>query len=103
MAQKLFCMTCHQPIPEGTEYPEYIGQYHLSPNLMNVDEAADEVSFLFDYLRAIGEVIPAGCEVSEETLRDLAHLVRDLAREAERRVEWLHDAGKALTSDREEG
>src|SRR5215831_1706866 len=92
---KLLCITCGQPIPECEDYPGHIGQYKLRPDLTNVDEAADELTFIFDYLRAIGEVIPAAGEVSKETLHDLAHLVRDLAKEAERRTEWLYEAGKA--------
>ena len=67
-----------------------------------MDEAADEVSRILDYLKAICEVIPAAREVSEETLHDLVHLARDLTEETKRRMQWLHDAGKATTASGEE-
>jgi len=47
----LLCLTCHQPIPEGKEYPRFFGQHNLSPDLTTPDHAYEELTVVLGYLR----------------------------------------------------
>src|SRR3954451_15182914 len=102
MATPLLCLTCHQPIPEGEEYPSFFGQHRTSPDLTDQEHVKDELGVVFDYLAAVCEIIPEAVEVDGKVVRDLARLARDLAEEAQRRTEWLYKAGKAACHEREE-
>src|SRR3954466_2168116 len=101
MATPLLCLTCHQPIPEGEDYPGFFGQHHTSPDLTDQEHVKDELGVVFDYLAAVCEVIPEAVKVDDKGVRDLAHLARDLAEEAQRRTEWLYQAGKSPSPERE--
>src|SRR5215216_1003747 len=102
MATPLLCVTCHQSIPEGEEYPKFFGQEHTKFDLTDQEHVRGELCVVFDYLAAVCEIIPEAVEVDDKVVRDLAHLARDLAEEVQRRTEWLYKAGKAVCPEREE-
>jgi hypothetical protein len=102
MATPLLCLTCHQSLPKGEDYPGFFGQYGLSPDLTKVDDAANELETILWYLKAVCEVLPDARKISDSTLLELEHLAAQLTEEAQRRAEWLYEAGKAACPDREE-
>ena len=92
------CITCKQPIPEGQGYPRYFAQTCLDPALsIELQNAKGELDEVFRYALAMAEALRLLTERggdSENTLDTLGQLMQELIEEAQRRAEWLYEAGQ---------
>jgi hypothetical protein len=92
----VICITCHRPLPPGTEpddAPRYFAQSPLLPQSDSAYDFASEAAIINRYIKAISYVIHyKGEEIPEDIYDDVFGLIAQLAEEADRRLTLAHEA-----------